>query len=235
MECPACRKNSLASFFTMAGVVVEHCAECGGIWLDKGDILFLSKDSLRVQEAVARGLAEKKSTDRQCPRCEARMEEGSLFRPELQIDQCPKCLGLWFDDEELAQAVEEDPGSFRRRLGLAGGPAPLPDEKAAVGESPPGAPLSEMKLETAEVEIPEKAPAPVPAAESEVEAPGKLVPPDAIFADIEAETVPADTAPAGEEPATLAPGEREEDWQAFKARTRAAFGTDASSREAGRK
>lgn len=224
MKCPACRKNNLASFFTLPGVVVEHCAECGGIWLDKGKILFISKDSLRVHEAVARGLAEKKSTERLCPHCEARMEEGSLFRPELRIDQCPRCLGLWFDDGELARAVEEDPGSFRRRLGLTGGPAPLPDEKAAVEESPSGAPFADMELETAEVEIQEKAPAPAPTAVSAPEASVESDAPVTAFSGVEAKTEPADTAPAGEEPATLAPGEREENWQAFKARTRASFG-----------
>jgi len=43
-----------------------------------------------------------------CPRCEATLERQHLKEPKMtiEIDQCPKCKGIWFDRGEL-QAVEQ--------------------------------------------------------------------------------------------------------------------------------
>ena len=121
MKCPACREENLVQRLTTAGVVVDHCGDCSGIWLDDGEIFLFSRDPSRLgAELGIPDLAEKSPTDRLCPRDLVQMEEGSLFEPDLRIDQCPECLGLWFDHEELGRAVEEDPRSFRLRLDPTG-------------------------------------------------------------------------------------------------------------------
>ena len=127
MKCPACREENLVQRPTTAGVVVDHCGDCSGIWLDEGEIFLFSRDPSRLDtELGVPDLAEKTPTDRLCPRDHAQMEEGSFFEPDLRIDQCPECLGLWFDHEKLGRAVDEDPRSFRLRLDPTGLLASVP-------------------------------------------------------------------------------------------------------------
>ena len=39
MNCPACKASELRPVLTKQGVEVDYCDSCGGIWLDKGEIL----------------------------------------------------------------------------------------------------------------------------------------------------------------------------------------------------
>ena len=121
MHCPNCKKESMASGLTTAGVMVNHCEECRGVWLDQGEIFLFSKDPMRLHEELVKCFTGAKPTNRQCPHCKVNMLEGSLFRPDLRIDHCPKCIGLWFDDEELAQALKDNPKSFQLKFESAGG------------------------------------------------------------------------------------------------------------------
>ncbi|UCE38426.1 MAG: zf-TFIIB domain-containing protein [Thermoplasmata archaeon] len=43
-----------------------------------------------------------------CPRCwvEARREEVEIFGPNIEIDICPKCNGIWLDPGELGKLLK---------------------------------------------------------------------------------------------------------------------------------
>ncbi len=43
MECPNCPDSELTFMLTKKGVAVDHCEECGGLWLDKGEIFLFAK------------------------------------------------------------------------------------------------------------------------------------------------------------------------------------------------
>ena len=111
----------MASGLTTAGVMVNHCEECRGVWVDQGEIFLFSKDPMRLHEELVKCFTGAKPTNRQCPHCKVNMLEGSLFRPDLRIDHCPKCIGLWFDYEEVAQALKDNPKSFQLKFDPAGG------------------------------------------------------------------------------------------------------------------
>jgi len=40
-----------------------------------------------------------------CPNCQTKMEKTIFYG--VEVDYCPKCLGLWFDYDELRQAKDE--------------------------------------------------------------------------------------------------------------------------------
>lgn len=112
MKCPACTSESLSERLTSAGVVVDHCPHCNGLWLDQGEVFLFSKEPLRLHEALVRCFEDGRPTERHCPRCSVPMNEGPLNGPGLTIDHCPRCYGLWLDDEELARVVGESPRKF---------------------------------------------------------------------------------------------------------------------------
>jgi Zn-finger nucleic acid-binding protein len=40
-----------------------------------------------------------------CPSCKIPLENAIFYK--LEVDYCPKCLGLWFEEDELRQAKDE--------------------------------------------------------------------------------------------------------------------------------
>lgn len=46
-----------------------------------------------------------------CPNCEKEQLKEVVFN-KIGVDYCPKCLGLWFDEDELRQAKDEKDKDF---------------------------------------------------------------------------------------------------------------------------
>ncbi|HJT76657.1 MAG TPA: M48 family metalloprotease, partial [Gemmataceae bacterium] len=67
------------------------------------------------------------ASEHTCPRCDSRLERGLLPDRDAAVEECPRCGGLWFDADQLAQAVQSGP----TRLDLE-----VPEEE----EAPPGEP-----------------------------------------------------------------------------------------------
>jgi len=114
MECPACREASLVEILTKRSVLIDRCRRCDGIWLDRGEVFLFSRDPQRLEQHLASGPGARRPTDRRCPRCQVAMETRAFLRPDLEVDECPQCEGIWFDAGELQQALEMD----RRLLDL---------------------------------------------------------------------------------------------------------------------
>lgn len=45
-----------------------------------------------------------------CPKCwvEMKKKEVEVFGPDIEIDVCPKCMGIFLDDGELKKLVKDD-------------------------------------------------------------------------------------------------------------------------------
>ena len=89
----------------LTGVEIDHCTDCGGIWLDAGELELLLGDSEHARQLIHSfkidtACAKKK---RKCPICLKKMQKIIVGRaaPSLLIDKCPKGDGLWFDKGEL--------------------------------------------------------------------------------------------------------------------------------------
>lgn len=107
MDCPTCRNAMIT--LELAKVEIDHCVECGGIWLDAGELELLMDNSQKAasllesfQEAPSQ--AEK---PRKCPICDKKMAKivVGAGSPILLLDKCRRGDGLWFDSGELQDVL----------------------------------------------------------------------------------------------------------------------------------
>ena len=103
MDCPVCRNAMIT--LELDDVEIDHCLDCGGIWLDAGELEMLLGDSAKASAVVtsfseATGCKEK---PRKCPICLKKMEMILVGQDDktVLIDRCRKADGLWFDSGEL--------------------------------------------------------------------------------------------------------------------------------------
>ena len=105
MKCPRCAKETAVQ--QNHEVAVDTCADCGGVFLDHGDLN-------RVAEATDGDLEystiHEKTSDYpdsfgpiDCPRCEhgAMQKVEFLVYTGIVLDYCRGCGGFWLDGKEL--------------------------------------------------------------------------------------------------------------------------------------
>jgi len=107
MDCPVCKEPMIV--LELKQVEIDHCTECGGIWLDSGELDLLLGDS-----KSASGLLDSFKSDttagekkHKCPICRKKMSK-VLCGPEnnIRIDRCSNSDGLWFDRGELRDIIK---------------------------------------------------------------------------------------------------------------------------------
>jgi Zn-finger nucleic acid-binding protein len=103
MDCPVC-KNAMITL-ELQEVEIDHCTDCGGIWLDTGELEMLLGEPEKANQLLNSFKTDNTSTEksRKCPICMKKMRKiivGSS-KPVLLIDKCRKGDGLWFDKGEL--------------------------------------------------------------------------------------------------------------------------------------
>ncbi|HEY3447661.1 MAG TPA: zf-TFIIB domain-containing protein [Myxococcales bacterium] len=103
--CPAC--EGPLSTARLAGVTVDGCDQCGGVWMDAGEIQKLAGWPAAL-EAVGRrfkGSSVNLSLGKLgCPACGGALEPHEF--PSLrgiELDRCASCGGLWLDAGEARQ------------------------------------------------------------------------------------------------------------------------------------
>jgi Zn-finger nucleic acid-binding protein len=90
-------------------VELDNCLNCGGIWLDTGELGLLMGTEREARELLApiANLAPPTRSKRKCPICRHHLEAISVAadQQQVEIDRCPDGHGLWFDRGELRQIV----------------------------------------------------------------------------------------------------------------------------------
>ena len=109
MDCPVCRNAMIT--LELADVEIDHCTNCGGIWLDAGELEQLLGEQEKAKQLLNSFKVDYTSSEklRKCPICDRKMQKiivGS-GRPALLIDKCRIGDGLWFDKGELNDIVEK--------------------------------------------------------------------------------------------------------------------------------
>jgi len=102
----------------LAEVEIDHCIECGGIWLDAGELELLMDDPQKAANLLKsfQEAPVQTETPRKCPICDKKMAKivvGSA-PPALLLDKCRRGDGLWFDSGELQDVLQRgqlDPDS----------------------------------------------------------------------------------------------------------------------------
>ena len=126
--CPLCNENMRVR--VSQGIEVDHCARCGGLWLDKGefDPLVAHRFGKDASEAV---LEHQSRPPRRCRRCGMLNHIGlvncercgaaiALNCPHdqspmrivefsgLEFDHCPSCKGIWIDGDETKALARQE-------------------------------------------------------------------------------------------------------------------------------
>jgi Zn-finger nucleic acid-binding protein len=107
MDCPVC-KNAMITL-ELAEVEIDYCTDCGGIWLDTGELELLLGNHEQAKKLLDsfKISADYTEKPRKCPICLKKMQKiivGSST-PALLIDKCSKGDGLWFDRGELQDII----------------------------------------------------------------------------------------------------------------------------------
>jgi hypothetical protein len=108
MDCPVC-KNAMITL-ELQDVEIDFCTDCGGIWLDAGELELLLGEQEKAKRLLDSFKIDSKSAEkiRKCPICDKKMKKvivGSS-KPNLLIDKCRKGDGLWFDKGELGNIFD---------------------------------------------------------------------------------------------------------------------------------
>lgn len=112
LACPCCQ--SQMEEHQRDGVTLDVCMDCGGLWLDPGEL-----DQLLGACPPSQGSA---SQYRKCPHCEVAMKRVQMG--PVGVERCATCEGYFFDAGELEQLA--------RLRAQTPPPAPDPSEAAAL-------------------------------------------------------------------------------------------------------
>jgi Zn-finger nucleic acid-binding protein len=105
MDCPRCTVELAA--ITRDESSIYRCSECGGLWVDGGD---LSKILLHANLPALTAIGGSINVDEltgTCPACSVDLvvvEGGEKLA--LHYDTCESCGGLWVDGEDVDEVPE---------------------------------------------------------------------------------------------------------------------------------
>jgi hypothetical protein len=90
-------------------VEIDHCLDCGGIWLDAGELELLLGHSRHVRQFLDsfHPCLTGREKIHKCPLCRKKMlkiHTGPQPSDPI-IDMCPTRQGLWFEKNELTQVI----------------------------------------------------------------------------------------------------------------------------------
>ncbi len=104
MDCPVCKKPMLV--LELQQIEIDYCQECGGIWLDEGELELLLGDSTEKDRLMLSFSADLKNAEkkRRCPVCSKKMNKVLVGKNNrVLLDKCRKNHGFWFDAGELQE------------------------------------------------------------------------------------------------------------------------------------
>ena len=105
--CPVCRQPMVA--FELEGVEIDRCVECGGTWLDAGELEIIAEAAGAARGALFEAMKNAKGQRhdrRRCPRCSRKLRVINMGTGKaVEIDRCPGGDGLWFDRGEMKTFV----------------------------------------------------------------------------------------------------------------------------------
>jgi Zn-finger nucleic acid-binding protein len=115
MNCPKC--NATLDTIQHAGVEIERCSGCAGLWFDAFEHEELKQ--LAGSEAIDAGSATAPAGDGgvpgQCPKCSVAMIRMVVAgQPHISYESCGVCHGVFFDAGEFRDFREETFGETLR-------------------------------------------------------------------------------------------------------------------------
>lgn len=108
MNCPKCKTRPLLAT-RIRDVEVDRCKSCHGIWCDRNELeLLLNQSKWRLGKLTGSKRRDEYNLAKgDCPRDAASLiRVSSVDSPEVVLDSCPECGGLWLDGGELDRLLE---------------------------------------------------------------------------------------------------------------------------------
>ena len=110
MICPACKSPLREK--GAGGMTLDVCyGGCGGIWFDAHELEQVSPRAAATLHTIWTAPVShvKFTAPRLCPRCPDQPLERRWFSDakQVEIDECPKCRGIWLDAGEFSRIYEE--------------------------------------------------------------------------------------------------------------------------------
>jgi len=114
MKCPACKSPLREK--GAGGMTLDFCyGGCGGIWFDAAELERVSARAAATLHTIWQVPVGKVNLTqpRPCPRCPDQVLERKWFSDlkKVEIDQCPKCGGVWLDAGEFSRIYDEVKGA----------------------------------------------------------------------------------------------------------------------------
>ncbi len=99
--CPRDHTPLVAEKVAVRGpdVTIDKCPSCGGVFLDKNELLRISGD-FRLNKYLRDKVALDSDSQLVCPHCGGIMDLEHIAGAEVEV--CLTCFGLWLDKGELA-------------------------------------------------------------------------------------------------------------------------------------
>ncbi len=104
MKCPCC--NSELAVENYRGIEVDHCPNCGGKWLDYGELDQLEDTVLDKDKLKGSLMFSSVESELACPKCGARMQRFHYRAYKLELDGCKDGHGWWLDAGEERRVLE---------------------------------------------------------------------------------------------------------------------------------
>lgn len=105
MNCPVCNDPML--ILELNQVEIDSCFNCGGIWLDKGELEILIENEVERKKLLDSFKLHNKVKEKKlkCPACRKKMLKVETGNTNTIIDKCPNEHGIWFDKGELEKVL----------------------------------------------------------------------------------------------------------------------------------
>lgn len=114
-RCPDCHAALSEMKFTGSSeLMVDHCPNCSGVWLDGGEARSLGNIAANPEDVKLRISREvwnlrfkmQKTSALACPKCQTKSMHDFKTSEGVTVDLCDKCKGIWMDRGETARAAE---------------------------------------------------------------------------------------------------------------------------------
>jgi heat shock protein HtpX len=107
MRCPNCEESELVPVMTKNGVVIDYCPRCEGIWLDRGEIYYFTRNPKYLRWKIKDGLKNSRLSKKLNPTSRTPLTGFSLRGNKMIIYYCLKTGGVWIEREVLDEMLEE--------------------------------------------------------------------------------------------------------------------------------
>jgi Zn-finger nucleic acid-binding protein len=118
--CPRC--GAPLSERSFGPIRLDGCSECGGLWFDAEELNKIAHDTsvglMDVERAFNRAVSsEGEGGMMNCPKCGTALSPYIFpHTPDVTVDACQKCRGIWLDDDELRRISDRIATQNRQTL-----------------------------------------------------------------------------------------------------------------------